>query len=131
MAPRPWLSPEDYARLSSTEKNRLRLERDYERGMVRHHRAYRPRRKRMPYWQRKLIPVLVVLVSIPVVGWVMDREVVAPSGNPAQLAGVSPSRGKSVRFSQCVWGGGTNCVVDGDTIYLDGTKIRIAGIDAP
>ena len=34
-------------------------------------------------------------------------------------------------FSYCKWGGGTNCVVDGDTIYLNGAKIRIAGIDAP
>ncbi len=36
-----------------------------------------------------------------------------------------------VSFSACKWGGGTNCVVDGDTIYLNGAKIRIAGIDAP
>ena len=28
-------------------------------------------------------------------------------------------------------GWGTNCVVDGDTIYLNGAKVRIAGIDAP
>jgi micrococcal nuclease len=34
-------------------------------------------------------------------------------------------------FSFCHTGGGTNCVVDGDTFYLDGQKIRIADIDAP
>jgi endonuclease YncB( thermonuclease family) len=34
-------------------------------------------------------------------------------------------------FSQCFIGGGYNCVVDGDTIWLQGTKIRIADIDAP
>lgn len=28
-------------------------------------------------------------------------------------------------------GGGYNCVVDGDTIWLRGVKIRIADIDAP
>jgi endonuclease YncB( thermonuclease family) len=28
-------------------------------------------------------------------------------------------------------GGGTNCVVDGDTAWIDGTKVRIADIDAP
>lgn len=28
-------------------------------------------------------------------------------------------------------GGGTNCVVDGDTIWMGGVKIRIADIDAP
>jgi hypothetical protein len=37
----------------------------------------------------------------------------------------------SAAFSYCKWGGGTNCVVDGDTFYLDGAKVRIAGIDAP
>jgi endonuclease YncB( thermonuclease family) len=31
----------------------------------------------------------------------------------------------------CFIGGGTNCVVDGDTIWLEGEKIRIADIDAP
>ena len=34
-------------------------------------------------------------------------------------------------FGFCHVGGGTNCVVDGDTFYLDGQKIRIADIDAP
>jgi endonuclease YncB( thermonuclease family) len=36
-----------------------------------------------------------------------------------------------VAFGYCKWGGGTNCVVDGDTFYLNGDKVRIAGIDAP
>jgi endonuclease YncB( thermonuclease family) len=31
----------------------------------------------------------------------------------------------------CFIGGGYNCVVDGDTIWLEGVKIRIADIDAP
>lgn len=35
------------------------------------------------------------------------------------------------RFSFCHSGGGTNCVVDGDTVWIDGAKIRIADIDAP
>jgi endonuclease YncB( thermonuclease family) len=34
-------------------------------------------------------------------------------------------------FGFCHTGGGLNCVVDGDTFYLNGAKIRIAGIDAP
>ena len=34
-------------------------------------------------------------------------------------------------FSYCKWGGGTNCVVDGDTFWIQGEKVRIAGIDAP
>jgi micrococcal nuclease len=35
------------------------------------------------------------------------------------------------RFISCHTGGGTNCVVDGDTIWMDGEKIRMADIDAP
>jgi len=35
------------------------------------------------------------------------------------------------RFSYCKWGGGTNCVVDGDTFWIGGQKVRIADIDAP
>ena len=34
-------------------------------------------------------------------------------------------------FGTCKWGGGTNCVVDGDTFWIGGEKVRIAGIDAP
>jgi hypothetical protein len=34
-------------------------------------------------------------------------------------------------FSSCHTGGGYNCVVDGDTIWLQGQKIRIADIDTP
>jgi endonuclease YncB( thermonuclease family) len=34
-------------------------------------------------------------------------------------------------FGFCHSGGGTNCVVDGDTIWLGGEKIRVADIDAP
>jgi endonuclease YncB( thermonuclease family) len=37
----------------------------------------------------------------------------------------------AVQFGLCHSGGGTNCVVDGDTIWMAGTKIRIADIDAP
>ena len=34
-------------------------------------------------------------------------------------------------FSFCHTGGGYNCVVDGDTIWLEGQNIRVADIDAP
>ncbi len=43
----------------------------------------------------------------------------------------SAARNDRVNFSFCHTGGGTNCVVDGDTFYLEGQKIRIADIDAP
>lgn len=34
-------------------------------------------------------------------------------------------------FGYCHQGGGTNCVVDGDTFWMDGVKIRVADIDTP
>jgi hypothetical protein len=37
----------------------------------------------------------------------------------------------SVRFELCGQGTRTNCVVDGDTIWYRGVKIRLASIDAP
>jgi micrococcal nuclease len=44
----------------------------------------------------------------------------------------APAKEIEIRqFGLCHTGGGTNCVVDGDTIWLEGTKIRIADIDAP
>jgi endonuclease YncB( thermonuclease family) len=41
------------------------------------------------------------------------------------------SEGVRASFGFCHVGGGYNCVVDGDTLYLKGVKIRIADIDAP
>jgi endonuclease YncB( thermonuclease family) len=54
-------------------------------------------------------------------GWLASGEVRTPHA----AVGVRAS------FSTCFRGGGHNCVVDGDTIWLEGTKIRIADIDAP
>ncbi|MDQ3044328.1 MAG: thermonuclease family protein [Chloroflexota bacterium] len=41
------------------------------------------------------------------------------------------SGGILANFNFCHSGAGTNCVVDGDTLWLEGQKIRIADIDAP
>jgi micrococcal nuclease len=35
------------------------------------------------------------------------------------------------RFSLCVTGSGTNCVVDGDMFWNEGVQIRVADIDSP
>lgn len=47
-------------------------------------------------------------------------------GTPAATAETG-----SARFTLCHSGGGADCVVDGDTFRMNGTKIRIADIDAP
>ena len=54
-------------------------------------------------------------------------------GVPSALAAASTPGEQAIRasFGFCHTGGGTNCVVDGDTIWLGGEKIRVADIDAP
>jgi micrococcal nuclease len=69
---------------------------------------------------------------------------VAPDPADAEWAGravaVTSSRtstssartgGAAIRFGYCHAGGGTNCVIDGDTFRIGGEKVRIAGIDTP
>lgn len=50
------------------------------------------------------------------------------SGEPQALLS-----GQAVRasFGLCHSGGGYNCVVDGDTIWIKGQNVRVADIDAP
>ncbi len=42
-----------------------------------------------------------------------------------------PVAAASAHFGFCHTGGGVDCVVDGDTFWIGGEKIRIADIDAP
>lgn len=50
----------------------------------------------------------------------------------AALSRQAPSApAPTVAFGFCYTGGGYNCVVDGDTIWLAGQKVRLADIDAP
>lgn len=37
----------------------------------------------------------------------------------------------SVKFEKCTNGQRITCVVDGDTLWIDGTKVRVADIDGP
>lgn len=55
---------------------------------------------------------------------IADVRTPSPAARPV-VAGTSPN------FTICHTGGGTNCVVDGDTAWISGEKIRIADIDAP
>ena len=47
------------------------------------------------------------------------------------MSGGAASAGERISFSNCHTGGGYNCVVDGDTIWLRGDNIRLADIDTP
>jgi endonuclease YncB( thermonuclease family) len=61
----------------------------------------------------------------------------AASGDALAAAKAAPQTSLSTAsipartFGKCHSGGGLNCVVDGDTFWIDGEKIRIADIDTP
>ncbi|WP_259663989.1 thermonuclease family protein [Rhizobium bangladeshense] len=66
--------------------------------------------------------VLMVMVALP-------SAVHVPTGDKAYA---TDARSKvSAAFQNCATGTRQACVVDGDTIWLDGQKIRIADIDTP
>ncbi len=52
-------------------------------------------------------------------------------GSPLAAASTPGDQAIHATFGLCHTGGGTNCVVDGDTLWLGGEKIRVADIDAP
>ncbi len=55
-----------------------------------------------------------------------------PTSMAGAMAPAAPADTAAARaFSFCHTGGGVNCVVDGDTFWIDGEKVRIADIDAP
>ncbi|MEP7350856.1 MAG: thermonuclease family protein [Sphingorhabdus sp.] len=55
----------------------------------------------------------------------------ATQSSPIGFMTTDAQAGESMSFNRCHIGGGYNCVVDGDTIWLAGEKIRIADIDTP
>jgi endonuclease YncB( thermonuclease family) len=110
-----WLSPEAYAALSPAERQRLWRERK----LVRHDRFTRRRSQRSMGLGPWLAAAVAAGLAIGIYG--------VPSPNLAHPAS-APVRAS---FSYCYSGGGTNCVVDGDTFWIGGEKVRIAGIDAP
>ena len=55
-------------------------------------------------------------------GWIGGPKIVSPGSSFSPIFS---------HFGSCYIGGGRNCVVDGDTFWMNGVKIRIANIDAP
>jgi endonuclease YncB( thermonuclease family) len=84
----------------------------------------------MRFGAGEIIAVLVGGVAIGLaVGALPAARPGAASGSPVE----APSRGDthSATFGYCHTGGGIDCVVDGDTFWIGGTRIRVADIDAP
>lgn len=86
---------------------------------------------------RRLAVLAVILLLLAGIAALRPGED-APAPKPAPKP--APDRAKPApappvtaarRFTVCHHGGGRNCVVDGDTFWMDGVKIRIIGIDTP
>ncbi len=80
--------------------------------------------RRLPWWEYKGLVAFAAFALI--VAMALANDFI--SGPRTSLAAVGAT---STSFGLCHTGGGFNCVVDGDTIWLEGQKIRIADIDAP
>jgi micrococcal nuclease len=103
---------------------------------------FKPSRRSMPF------PVVVAAViavgmgggmaahyvsqSDTAVSMIDRMETAAAEAAPVKLTETPlAARKTSKRFSLCSGPVRVTCVVDGDTLWLDGTKIRIADIDTP
>lgn len=74
-----------------------------------------------------LLPVAAVLAAILLSIWgsgILQRPTNATADAPQ-------TRSAGLVFGQCSEGGLTNCVASGDSFYLGGKTVRIAGIEAP
>jgi len=63
-----------------------------------------------------------------------DKPIARGGTPPEASAATAPAlagEGNIPFFGYCEYGGGSNCVVDGDTFYFGRDKVLIAGIDAP
>ena len=79
--------------------------------------------------RKRLIAILCAMV-IAAGGWLAFRGVDSLSGHVA-AARIPTADSSSGTFSFCDAERHVNCVVDGDTFWFQGQKIRIADIDTP
>ena len=85
-----------------------------------------PRRRQ----RKKRVSQLLLAVCALLLGTIAWSVISTP---PPALKTLQPEIAtfRPARFGSCVTGGGVNCVVDGDTFWMDGERIRVADIDAP
>ncbi|HZQ40111.1 MAG TPA: thermonuclease family protein [Rhizomicrobium sp.] len=82
--------------------------------------------------RRRRNPLPIVAACGLVLGAVIGIKLsnVGPAQLPATVP-ISDVAEMSAPFTLCHTGGGTNCVVDGDTFWMAGQNIRVSDIDAP
>jgi micrococcal nuclease len=90
-------------------------------------------RKRPPIWAMAATG-LVVVAAIFYRPLVDEHAAIEHDTTASAITGstdMQHAERQSAQFTTCFTGGGTNCVVDGDTFWFGGEKIRISDIDAP
>jgi endonuclease YncB( thermonuclease family) len=102
--PRKWTSASDYPTSRQSKRNP------------------RGRRRNVPQWGLAATIGAIIGFGAAATSVWAGPKIVSPGSAFHAING---------RFGSCYVGGGWNCVVDGDTFYMDGVKIRIADIDAP
>lgn len=96
------------------------------------HGPRRHRRGRRPSW--RALGLTLPLLAVGIGALLLSDQPGPISDNFQQLASTDTATkagAASVRFEICGQGDRINCVVDGDTIWYWGVKIRLATIDAP
>lgn len=94
----------------------------------------RPHGWKAPGWRRRERNLQLALLSAIAAGLLIGSGTFELSRSaPAVVSGASADGLPRInaRFGLCHTGGGTNCVVDGDTFWVGGEKVRVADIDAP
>jgi micrococcal nuclease len=82
---------------------------------------------RRPNRRGLLLPIAAVLCAIALSIW--GSGMLQGTKTPRASAAATTSRG--LVFGLCNEGGLTNCVASGDSFYLGGKTVRVAGIEAP
>lgn len=97
--------------------------------------ARRSRRRRRRRGGPNVVVVLLLALAGGALfgaGWGSVEAVRPADAARPETARVAEGEGiAGVRFGLCHSGGGSDCVIDGDTFRLAGERIRIADIDAP
>lgn len=88
------------------------------------------RRRRWRFGRAELVAVALAGV-FGGLGWAALPLVLGEASVPRVERGAVAPEAVRADFALCHSGGGTNCVVDGDTFWIGGVKIRIADIDTP
>jgi micrococcal nuclease len=92
------------------------------------------RRRRSAWGEVRLGALAGLVLGLALVG-VDDNRIgfggIAGAAEPVGAARVAGEAVAERRFGLCFTGGGTDCVVDGDTLWIDGEKVRVADIDTP